>query len=880
MKKLILIDGSNLMFRAYYATAYSGRMMKNSKGEFTNAVYAITNMLNLILKEDFSHILVAFDKGKATFRHKAYEAYKAQRKPMPDEFRSQLPYIKAVPDKLGITVYEDEAFEADDIIATLAYKYYDDFDDIEIISNDRDLFQLLNHKVHMRISKRGIEPEKNYTEDTLKEDLGLKPSQIPDLKGLMGDSSDNLPGVPGVGEKTALKLLHEYGDIETLLRHANELKGKLKERIQNNSNEAQTFRDLATVKTDADLDLTLEDLRYKGMDKDALIDFYEHLEFHSLLRRLRKDNGLDEKQEASSNKVKPTSTLNETDDIEKAVQAKNTTLILESFGENYHFAKKLGFLLSSEERADFIPYEKAIESKAFKDYLLDANRLKSVHDVKKMRVMLKADGLDIKGVDFDLLLAAYVLNPSNTKEDFKVIVSNFDYHDVPYLEDVYGKGKKAGIPEKKTYIEYARKKARAIEHLRSQMETLIKDHDQTELYSAIELPLAFVLADMESEGVSIDTEALKAIDIDLEKELDSLTEEIHELAGETFNIGSPKQLSQILFERLGLPPQKKTKTGYSTNVDVLKKLQGKHPIIDKLLRYRMIDKLKSAYIKGLSEAVHDDGKIHTIYKQAFTQTGRLSSIEPNLQTIPIRSEMGRNIRKVFIPSKGHVLIAADYSQIELRLLAHLANEKRMIEAFNHDEDIHTATGKLVFEKDELTANERRMAKAVNFGIIYGQTPWGLSQELGISNQAAKTFIERYYERFSGIEAYMKEVVDFAKENGYVKTMYNRRRYIPELNSKIHAQRELGKRTAMNAPLQGSAADLIKIAMNAIDSAIKEKGLKSRLILQIHDELVFDVPKDEAKTMQKLVKETMEGVADLKVPLTVDALIGENLDEAK
>ncbi|MFW5892919.1 MAG: DNA polymerase I, partial [Bacillota bacterium] len=671
-----------------------------------------------------------------------------------------------------------------------------------------------------------------------------------------------------------------YGDIETLLRHANELKGKLKERIQNHGKEAETFKDLATVKTDAELDLTLDDLRYQGMDKDALIDFYEHLEFHSLLRKLRKDNGLDEKKEETSNKVKPTSVLQEESAIEQAVNAKETTLILESFGENYHFAKKLGFLVSSEKRADFIPYAIAIESKAFKDYLLDETKRKSVHDVKKMRVMLMADGLDIKGVDFDLLLAAYVLNPSNTKEDFKVIVSNFDYHDVPYLEDVYGKGKKAGVPEKKAYIEYARKKARAIEHLRSQMETLIKDHDQTALYESIELPLAFVLADMESEGVAIDTDALKTIDIELEEELGGLTEEIHELAGESFNIGSPKQLSEILFEKLGLPPKKKTKTGYSTDVDVLKKLKGKHPIIDRILKYRMIDKLRSAYIKGLSEAVHDDGRIHTIYKQAFTQTGRLSSIEPNLQTIPIRSAMGRKIRKVFIPSEKNVLIAADYSQIELRLLAHLADEKRMIEAFNQGEDIHTATGKLVFEKETLTANERRMAKAVNFGIIYGQTPWGLSQELDISTQAAKTFIDRYYERFSGIEAYMKEVVDFAKENGYVKTMYNRRRYIPELNSKIHAQRELGKRTAMNAPLQGSAADLIKIAMNAIDEAIKEKKLKSKLILQIHDELVFDVPKDEAKTMQKLIKQTMEEVADLKVPLTVDALIGENLDEAK
>lgn len=884
MKKLILIDGSNLMFRAYYATAYSGRMMKNSQGEFTNAVYAITNMLNLILKEDFTHALVAFDKGKATFRHKAYEDYKAQRKPMPDEFRSQLPYIKAVPDKLGMAVYEHEDYEADDIIATLAQTYYDDFDDIEIVSNDRDLFQLLNHKVHMRISKRGLEPEKDYTQDSLKEDMGLKPSQIPDLKGLMGDSSDNLPGVPGVGEKTALKLLHEYGDVDTLLRHVNELKGKLKERIQQHGKEAETFRDLATVKTDCDLDLTLDDLRYEGIDKEALIDFYEHLEFHSLLRRLKRDNGLDgtDKKDGDSETpaMKPTAVIETEDAIAKAVAADMTTLVLESFGDNYHFAKPLGFLVSSGKRSDFIPYGTAIASDAFKAYLKDTSRKKATHDVKKTRVILMGDGLDIKGVEFDLLLAAYVLNPSNTKEDFKVIVSNFDYHDVPYYEDIYGKGKKAAVPERKTYIDYARKKARAIQALRSDMESKLEDHGQKALFEKIEMPLAFVLAEMESEGVLIDTDALDDIDARLEGELESLTKEIHDLAGEPFNIGSPKQLSEILFERLGLPPQKKTKTGYSTNVDVLKKLKGKHPIIGKILRYRTIDKLKTAYIKALFDAVHEDGRIHTIYKQAFTQTGRLSSIEPNLQTIPIRSEIGREIRKVFIPSDGNVLIAADYSQIELRLLAHLADEKRMIEAFRNDEDIHTATGRLVFEKDTLTKNERRMAKAVNFGIIYGQTPWGLSQELDIPTQAAKQFIDRYYERFSGIKAYMDGVVGSAKQKGYATTMYNRRRYIPELSSKIHAQRELGKRTAMNAPLQGSAADLIKIAMNLIRKAMDDKGFRSKLILQIHDELVFDVPKDEAKAMQRLVKETMEGVADLKVPLTVDALIGENLDEAK
>jgi DNA polymerase-1 len=880
MKKLILIDGSNLMFRAYYATAYSGRMMKNSRGEFTNAVYAITNMLNLILKEDFTHILVAFDKGKATFRHKQYKDYKAGRKPMPDEFREQLPYIKAVPDKLGIQVFESEALEADDIIGTLAMKFYDDFDDIELVSNDRDLYQLLNHKVHQRVSKSGLQPEKDYTADSLKEDMNLTPKQIPDLKGLMGDSSDNLPGIPGIGEKTALKLLHEYETVDTLLRNVNELKGKLKEKIETYGKDAIKYRDLATLKTDADLDFTLDDLRYEGIDRAGLIDFYEYLEFHSLLRRLKKDNGLEDDPEERKKDVTPVEPIENEDAIEGAVSKKVTTIVLESFGSNYHFAQKLGFALQSEAGLFFVPYQKAIESTAFKAFLNDDKKKKYTHDLKRLRVSLMQDGLDIKAVEFDLLLAAYVLNPTNTKEDFKVIVSNFDYHDVPYLEDIYGKGAKAQVPEKKTYIEYAASKVRAIKALKTQMEDDLKDHGQTSLYRDIELPLAVVLADMEYQGVEIDEAALKGIDKTLEKDLSDLTQTIHELAGDSFNIGSPKQLSEVLFEKLGLPPQKKLKTGYSTNIDVLKKLEDRHPIIEKIIRYRMVDKLRNTYIKGLSDAIHEDGKIHTIYKQAFTQTGRLSSIEPNLQTIPIRSEMGRNIRKVFIPSKGNVLIAADYSQIELRLLAHLADEKRLIEAFNNGEDIHTATGRLVFDKETLTSNERRMAKAVNFGIIYGQTPWGLSQELNISPGEAKTFITRYYERFSGIETYMDDVVKKAKKDGFVSTLYARRRYIPELHSKIHTQREMGKRTAMNAPLQGSAADLIKIAMNQLDEAIKRKNLKSKLILQIHDELVFDVPEDEKETMQKLVKTTMEEVAALKVPLTVDALIGDNLNEAK
>jgi len=869
MKRLLLIDGSNLMFRAYYATAYSGNLMQNSKGEYTNAVYALTNMLSKIAEESYTHILIAFDKGKATFRHKAYEEYKAQRKPMPEEFKSQLPHIKEVPKKLGMSVYETEELEADDIIGSLASKYYDDFDAIEIVSNDRDLYQLLNHKVTMRISKKGFNIDQTYTEETLYEDFKLKPSQIPDFKGLMGDASDNIPGIPGVGEKTALKLLHEFGDIESILKNLNELKGKLKERLEKHGKEALRWRELAEIKTDAELDLSLSDLEQKSPDQAALIEFLERMEFHSLIQRF----------ETKKQDVPPLKIVRKSKSVGELLRG-HVFLALETFGSNYHNAKKLGFAIISDAGHFFVPYETAVASKAMQDFLRDPSRKKSTFDYKKLLVCLKQDDLDVDGVVFDLLLAAYVLNPLNTKEDFRVVVSNFGYDDVPYEEDVYGKGAKRAVPEEKIYADYAIRKARAIETLEDTLNEELEKRDQQHLLQEVEMPLTKILAAMEHTGVRIDQEALKSFEKELEDELETLTAEIHDMAGEPFNIASPKQLGEVLFEKIGLPVQKRSKTGYSTSIDVLKKLQGKHPIIDKIMRHRTLNKLKTAYVQSLFESVHSDGKIHTIYKQAFTQTGRLSSIEPNLQTIPIRTETGRALRKVFIPDEDHVLLAADYSQIELRLLAHMAEEKQLIEAFEQGDDIHATTGKEILGKDDLAADERRLAKAVNFGIIYGQSAWGLSEELGVSRSEAGEFIKRYYERFPGIKAFMDGVIESAEEQGYVETLFKRRRYIPEIKSKIYAQRELGKRTAMNAPLQGSAADIIKIAMVETDKTLRKNNLKSTMILQIHDELVFNVRKDELSAMKDLVRKTMESAADLRVPLTVDVAYGGNLDEAK
>jgi DNA polymerase-1 len=626
MKKLLLIDGSNVMFRAYYATAYSGNLMQNSKGEYTNAVFGLANMLNLIIKDDFTHALIAFDKGKETFRHKDFEDYKAKRKKMPEEFVGQLGYIRDLTEKLGFFQYESEALEADDIIATIATKYYDDFDDIEIISNDKDLFQLLNSKVNIRLSKRGVKPERSYTKKDLKKDMDLEPSQIPDLKGLMGDASDNLPGIPGVGEKTALKLLHEYHDIETLLKNMNELKGKLKERVQEHHKQALMCKRLATVITDADLPISLDDIEYTGYDTEALIEFYQTMEFHSLIKRLDKKP----KKKVSLN-VK---TLTKDDDVQ-ATFSKENALILETFGSNYHHNDRLGFAWVNDKGSFYMTYHDAITSDTFRNFLEDDTKHKDVFDVKAMYVILMQEGIILKGVMFDLLLAAYVLNPLNTKEDFKVIVQNFDYDDVSYLETVYGKGAKSAVPEEKIVKQYAVKKAVAINALKDTLNQEIKAQDQTQLLYQVELPLAKTLAKMEFEGIQIDQEALNSFNDQLETSIEEETTQIHLLAGEEFNVSSPKQLGVILFEKLNLPSYKTTKTGYSTGIDVLTKLKDKHEIISHIMNYRSLTKLQSTYVKGLKEAIHDDGNIHTIYKQAFTQTGRLSSIEPNLQNIPI-----------------------------------------------------------------------------------------------------------------------------------------------------------------------------------------------------------------------------------------------------
>jgi len=863
MAKLLLIDGSNIMFKAYYGTAYSGALMQRSDGFYTNALFGLSNILNKVLKEGYTHVVVAFDEGKQTHRHRSYEAYKAGRAKMPEEFKMQLPYIDPLIQHMGLFSFQHVDLEADDIIATVAKRYYNDFESIEIMSSDKDLYQLLNEKVKIKITPNGTQTKVFFTADDLAEKWGITPAQVADLKGLMGDSSDNLPGVPGVGEKTALKLLQTYGDLETLYQNINEVTGKLKERLVEHQKDAFRWKAMAQLIEDYALPFDLEALKYEG-PKASLADFYQTFEFHSLLRKLdipkTPDVPLETKALADFTLTK-------------------TAVVLEVFGANYHDATPLGFGLYQEGKSTYIPFEDAINDAAFIKLLTASERLLT-YDCKALLVIFDRFKVPSPEFTYDVLLAGYVLDPNSTQKDMKEQFMYFDFDtDFDYEEDIYGKGAKAAIPESSLVAAHAMRKAKAIYETESIYLKRLDDAQQTHLFETIEMPLASVLATMEIKGIALDLEALDAFDHELLDEITSLEEAIYFSAGETFNISSPKQLGEILFERLGLPHGKKTKTGYSTNIEVLKKLESYHPIVASIMRYRTLTKLQSTYVKGLKEAQRN-GRVHTIYKQALTQTGRLSSIEPNLQNLPIRTDIGFKLRKVFQADPGAVLIASDYSQIELRLLAHFSGDATMVKAFENDEDIHAITAQKVFQKETISGDERRMAKAVNFGIIYGQSSWGLSEELGISVKEADVFIKQYYQDFKAIKGYLDQSVAMAYEKGYVMTILNRRRYIKELSQNNPMLRGFGERTAMNAPLQGSAADIIKKAMIDLDNAIKKENLHASMALQIHDELVLNVPEAERERVIQLVQQIMENAVPLSVPLSVNTATGKTLFEAK
>ena len=863
MQKIILVDGNNLLFRSYYATAYNGNFMKNSKGFPTNALFGFTNMINKIIQEEQpTHMIVAFDKGK-TFRHEKYDTYKDGRIETPEELKLQFPVAKEMLTYMGIKYYEIDNYEADDILGTFAH-----FCDIEeefigtIVSSDKDLLQLISKDIDIKLLKQ--KDYIRYNEQSFKEEYGIDPIRIIDLKALMGDSSDNIPGVKGIGEKTALKLLQQYGSLDNIYQNIDNIKGAIHDKLVLDKDNAYMSYDLATIVKNVPMEINISDVLVKDKDSNALTKLYEDLEFYSFLKK--------EKEIKQISKEVNVTIINNIKDIP---EIKECAVYLEILGNNYHKAEILGMGVYNDEVSFFIPYSVLKEKPEF---LISAN--KYTYDLKKVYVSLKWHNIDIKNVSFDSMIAASLLD-YNVKDDVAYLANEMGYN-IDFYDNVYGKGTKLISPSIDIVSKETIKKARFIFETYKDLNKKLEEENMTILFRKIEIPLAIVLGKMEYNGVYVNRSVLEEMGEEIKIKIDLLSKDIYNHAGCEFNISSPYQLGEILFERLNLPHGKKSKRGYSTAIDVLQKLQGEHPIIDLIIEHRTLTKLYSTYIEGLIDCIMPDNKIHTIYTQTLTRTGRLSSIEPNLQNIPIRSEYGKLIRKAFIPSEDSVIISADYSQIELRILAHMANVPSLIEAFREGEDIHTKTASDIFHvsRDLVTSNMRRIAKAVNFGIIYGISGYGLSENIGITPKEAKSFIDDYLNTYPGIKNYMDETVKQAHIDGFVHTMFNRKRNIPELNNQNYLIRNAGERIALNTPIQGTSADIIKKAMVEIDRIFTEQNIDCKMILQVHDELIFDTLKSNLESVVNIVRKAMEEVIDLSVPLKVDIESGENWYQAK
>ena len=876
LNKLVLIDGNSLSFRAFYALP----LLSNHAGIHTNAVYGFAMLLEKIIKEEKpNHFLVAFDAGKTTFRHSKYSEYKGGRQKTPPELSEQFPYIRQLLDAYHIKRYELDNYEADDIIGTLSRQAdEEDFETI-IITGDRDLTQLATDNVTIYYTKKGVTDVDHYTPKFIAEKYnGLVPKQIIDMKGLMGDTSDNIPGVAGVGEKTAIKLLNQFESVEGVYEHIEEVTAKkLKEKLINSKDDALMSKDLATINVHSPIEVSLEDTKLTLQDDTTeKIELFKKLEFKQLLADI---------DTSSTNEE----VIDKTFEIEQDFQnvdlndLNEAVIHFELEGTNYLKDTILKFGFYTNHQHVVINAEDVKDYKHLVQWLEDKNTTKIVYDAKKTYVSAHRLGINIENIEFDVMLASYIIDPSRSIDDVKSVVSLYGQNYVKDNITVFGKGKKHHIPEESILNEHIASVTEAIAAVTPTMKSQLEDYNQIELLKDLELPLARILSEMEEIGIYTDINDLKEMEFEIQKKLDVLISNIHESAGEAFNINSPKQLGVVLFETLQLPVIKKTKTGYSTAVDVLEKLQGEHPIIDDILEYRQLAKLQSTYVEGLQKVISKDHRIHTRFNQTLAQTGRLSSIDPNLQNIPIRLEEGRKIRKAFKPtSKDSVILSADYSQIELRVLAHITQDESLKHAFINGHDIHTATAMKVFnvESDQVDSLMRRQAKAVNFGIVYGISDYGLSQSLGITRKQAKAFIDDYLASFPGVKQYMSDIVKDAKAQGYVETLLHRRRYIPDITSRNFNLRSFAERTAMNTPIQGSAADIIKLAMVKFSEKIKETKYHAKLLLQVHDELIFEIPKSEVEDFSKFVEEIMEQALVLDVPLKVDSNYGATWYDAK
>lgn len=865
MEKIILVDGNNLLFRSYYATAYNGNFMNNSKGFPTNALFGFVNMINKIISEENPvYMLVAFDKGK-TFRHEKYTEYKGGRGETPEELKKQFPVAKELLTAMGIKYYEIDNYEADDIIGTFSNMCNNNpnYQGL-IVSSDKDLLQLISDEVEIKLLKS--KDYIRYNKETFKQEWGIDPIKIIDLKALMGDSSDNIPGVKGIGEKTALKLLQTYSSLDGIYENINNISGKLKEKLINDKENAYMSYELATIYNKVPLEINLNDIKCKENDKEKLISLYEDLEFYSFLKKIKDQNvetNIDYK------------IINNIDDI---CIKEDSAIYLEILGNNYHISKILGVSIYNKENAYYIPFDILKQ----KPSVLNEH-IKYTYDYKKVYVALKWKGIILDSIDYDTMIATYLLEYV-IKDDISYLANNLNYN-IPFYDEMYKKLKSKEIYQETDINKTANAailKAKFIYETRDKFYKELEEKELLDLFNNIEMPLSKVLAEMELNGVYVDKEVLKNMGLEINDKINSLEQEIYSLAGTEFNISSPKQLGEILFEKLNLNHGKKLKSGYSTSIDVLEKLKNDHPIIGKIIEYRTLTKLYTTYIESLGNYILEDGKIHTIYTQTLTKTGRLSSIEPNLQNIPIRYEYGKLIRKAFVASKDSVILDGDYSQIELRIMSDMANVESLIDAFKKDSDIHTKTASDIFRvsENEVNSQMRRIAKAVNFGIIYGISSYGLSENLDIPPKEAQSFINNYFESYPGIKEYMDKTIEKAYIDGYVKTLMGRRRYIEELKNKNVFIRKSGERIALNTPIQGTSADIIKKAMIDISKEFKKQNIKSKMILQVHDELVFDCLKDEFDLVSKIVKNLMENAVKLNVPLKVELESGNDWYQAK
>ena len=881
-KRLIIIDGNSIINRAFYALPE----MTSKDGLKTNAIYGFTTMLFKIIDTyQPTHISVAFDRKAPTFRHLEFKEYKAGRKKMPDELREQFEPLKELLDKFNIHRLELDGYEADDIIGTVSKLGEENDYKVFIVTGDKDAIQLASNKTTTLITKKGVGEVEEYNFDSVMEKYEMTPTQFIDLKGLMGDKSDNIPGVPGIGEKTGIKLIKEFSSIENLVEHTDELKGSLKKKIEENKELAIMSKRLATIIRDVPIEVSLEELEYGDYDKDAVIEEFKRFGFTSLISRLIDLDGASEPTEevALELNIKP---LDNAEELINEIKEKKELIVKTVTKVGNILEKNILYMFISVD-GENIYYLNEGQLSLFKDVLVSTEIKKFGYNLKDDYIALRPYDIKLENMYFDITIAEYLIDSaSSTSYECSAIAMKYLTRKIKSKEDLLGKGAKAKKFEDldiEELSEYIAQIVNVVKLSSEKMEKSLNESDMDSLFYEVEMPLVEVLGEMEFVGIEVDREMLNELGTEFKEIISKLEAEIYEMAGESFNINSPKQLGVILFEKLELPVIKKTKTGYSTNAEVLDKLRDKHEIIDKITEYRQIVKLNSTYVEGLLGIMNPiSNRIHSSFNQTITTTGRISSTEPNLQNIPVKMEMGRKIRKVFIAGKNHKLVDADYSQVELRVLANMSGDENMIDAFKHGEDIHAKTASQIFDVDinDITPRQRSEAKAINFGIVYGKSDFGLSEDLNIPVKQAKEYINSYFEKYSKIKEFMDTTIEDATVNGYITTLLNRRRYIPELKSSNFMLRNAGKRAAMNAPIQGSAADIIKIAMVNVYKKLEESNLKSKLILQVHDELIVEATDDELEIVEKIVREEMENAFSMDVHLDVDLNVGYSWYETK